>query len=153
MMGAGSRRKGIRGEAEVARALRAAGLAVRGLEASGDHLALAAGGLVLHVEVKRAERARLVEWSRKAETEAPPGAVPVVAWRPSREPWRATLLLDDLLALVRAAAEPWKTITLRRAAVCARCGLPAPAGSRAIWHARSGAVVHVDCSPRAEAAA
>ncbi|HZR91338.1 MAG TPA: hypothetical protein VFA44_02900 [Gaiellaceae bacterium] len=151
-MGAGSRRKGVRGEAEVAAALRAAKLTVRSLEAAGDHLALAAGGLVLHVEVKRAERARPVEWSRQAEAEAPPGTVPIVVWRPSREPWRATLLLDDLLALVRAADEPWKPIVLRRAAVCARCGRLLPAGSGAVWHARTGAVVHVDCEPEASAA-
>ena len=56
------------------------------------------------LEVKRREQLRLVEWHRQLEAATPAHLTPVVAWRPSREPWRASLLLADLLDLARAAA-------------------------------------------------
>lgn len=96
-MAASSRRKGIAGEREVARLFEAAGWAVRGLEAEGDHLCLSRDGLALHSEVKRHERVRLPEWLRQAEAEAPPGAVPVVSFRQSRGRWYVALPLSDFL--------------------------------------------------------
>lgn len=105
-MSASERRKGLAGEAEVAALLRRHGFAVRGLESSGDHLALGYG-LTLHVESKRQETARPWLWGAQALREAPPGTLPVVAMRRSRSPWYALVpSLDELLAaLARAAPE------------------------------------------------
>lgn len=100
-MPASSRRKGIVGEREVARVYEAAGFEVRGLEGSGDHLVACRDGLVVHSEVKRQERVRMPEWLAQAEAEAPPGAVPVVAFRQNRGRWYAALPLDQLVELLR----------------------------------------------------
>lgn len=102
MMAASSRRKGMDGEREVARIWQAAGFAVRGLEAEGDHLVVCGNGLVFHSEVKRQERVRLPEWVRQANEEAPPNTIPVVAWRQNHGMWRADLGLDDLALLAAA---------------------------------------------------
>jgi Holliday junction resolvase len=102
----GRRDKGISGEREVRVILQDAGFQVRGLEGLGDHLALKhretpqTTTFVLHVEVKRQETLRPDYWSRQAEAEAPDGATPIVAYRRSREPWRVTIALDDLLRLI-----------------------------------------------------
>lgn len=80
--------------------MRAAGLEVRGLEGSGDHLVICASGLIFHSEVKRQERVSLPEWIRQAESEAPAGIVPAVIWRTNRMEWRADLPLADLLRIV-----------------------------------------------------
>jgi len=98
--GPSSRRKGLRGEQEVAREMRAAGLEVRNLEGSGDHLTATAGGRQLHVETKRQERLQLPMWLRQAADEAPRGAVPVVVFRQSRGQWYACLPLGSLLEIV-----------------------------------------------------
>lgn len=108
------RRKGVAGEREVAAILAAHGWIVRGLEGQGDHLAIRerlvtmpGGDLhahllreALHVEVKRQERLQLWQWVAQADAEAPPGTVPVVAFRRSRDEWRACLSLADLLRLI-----------------------------------------------------
>lgn len=100
------RDKGRKGEAEVAAIYRAAGLEVRGLEGGGDHfIACGAGGeLVLHSESKRCETARVWAWFEQASTEAPAGAVPVVAFRRNRSPWLGLLELERLAAIAAAAA-------------------------------------------------
>ena len=95
-----SRDKGLLGEREVRHAFEHAGFPVRGLEATGDHLIVCGAGLTLHVEVKRAEALRMSDWSKQAEGEAPQGTVPILAYRRSREPWRVSLRLDDLIALL-----------------------------------------------------
>lgn len=101
-MAGASRAKGIRGEREVRDAFEQVGFSVRGLEGEGDHLCLTRDGLVIHSEVKRAERLRLPEWSRQAETEAPAGAIPCVIYRANREPWRVSMpLLDFFRAVTR----------------------------------------------------
>lgn len=86
-MTAAERLKGRRAEAEVARLLRDAGFAVRGLESGGDHHAVR-GGLRLHVEVKRQERGWRWAWAAQAVADAPDGSVPVVVFRRSCEPWQ-----------------------------------------------------------------
>lgn len=83
--------------------LEARGFTVRGLEASGDHLALGYG-VTLHVETKRQEVARPWLWHEQASTEAPEGTVPLVAFRRSRAPWLALLELDVLLELLEIVA-------------------------------------------------
>lgn len=98
-MSASERRKGLAGEAEVAALLRLHGFTVRGLEGSGDHLALGFG-LVLHVECKRQEVARPWLWGEQAFREAPTGALPLVAMRRSRSPWYALSPLDELLGAI-----------------------------------------------------
>jgi Holliday junction resolvase len=98
-----SRQKGLAGEREVARAWQAAGFEVRGLEGGGDHLIVCRRGLVLHSEVKRAERLKLPEWLRQLEAEAPPGSVPVLTFRQNHTEWTAALPLAELIELVRRA--------------------------------------------------
>ncbi len=99
-MGKASRTKGVAGEREVARIYEDAGLTVRGLEGSGDHLVL--GGVVtLHSETKRQERLQIPAWIKQAASEAPPGTVPVVAFRQNRGEWWACLPLERLATIVR----------------------------------------------------
>lgn len=105
LSGKGRRDKGVRGEREVRVLAEARGLAVRGLEDSGDHLVVCADALTLHLEVKRQERTQILKWCRQAEGEAPVGTVPVVVFRSSREPWRAVLEYKQLLALLARADE------------------------------------------------
>lgn len=100
MMGKASRTKGLAGEREVAAAWQAAGLAVRNLEGSGDHLIVCANGLTLHSETKRGERWKGREWWEQTTAEAPQGTIPVMSWRPNGERWRSTLWLDDLAVIV-----------------------------------------------------
>jgi hypothetical protein len=97
------RAKGLRGEREVAVAFEQAGFEVRNLEMTGDQLVVCQDGLTLHGETKRQERLRLPEWTKQAEAESPPGAVPFVAYRASREPWRVSLRLDDFLRILGMA--------------------------------------------------
>lgn len=106
-MSRASRDKGRRGEAEVAAILRDAGLAVRGLEASGDHVVASsgAGRVRLHSEVKRQETARPWAWWAQAEAETEPGSLTVVSFRRNRSPWLAIVRLDALALLVQAAGE------------------------------------------------
>lgn len=102
-MGKASRRKGLVGEREVADVFERAAWDVRGLEASGDWLCARRsmrGVTTLHVETKRAEALRIMEWVRQAEAECQVGATPIVAFRRSREPWRVVLRLEDLLGLL-----------------------------------------------------
>jgi hypothetical protein len=94
-----TRSKGVVGEREVAKVWRDHGLEVRGLEASGDHLVMAAP-YPIHSEVKRQERLRLPEWLAQAAKEAPAGTIPVVSFRQNRGEWFAALRLEDLAELV-----------------------------------------------------
>jgi hypothetical protein len=100
-MGNRSRAKGLVGEREVAALWESHGFAVRGLEAGGDHLCLAAPNgarraLTIHSEVKRQERLQLWAWLEQLEAEAPPGALAVLSFRRSRSPWYACVRLDAL---------------------------------------------------------
>lgn len=96
------RDKGVAGEREVATILRNSGAVIRSLEASGDHLVVSEleNGPDLHLEVKRQERIQIELWCRQAEAECPPGCIPIVVWRRSRQPWRVTLTLEDLIRLL-----------------------------------------------------
>jgi Holliday junction resolvase len=101
LSGKGRRAKGVRGEREVAKMFEEAGLELRNLEATGDHLVVCGTDLTIHVEVKRQERLRLPLWTAQAETEAPSGAIPLVAYRTSGEPWRVSLRLSELVGLLK----------------------------------------------------
>jgi Holliday junction resolvase len=98
-MAASSRRKGLKGEQEVARLLRAHGKVVRRLGGKGDVLTAFGTTYPLHLEVKRAERLKLPEWLRQAQAEAPDGNVPVVAFRQNNGEWYACLPLAALVEL------------------------------------------------------
>lgn len=123
-MSRAERDKGLKGEAEVSAIYTAAGLTVRGLEGSGDHLVVCGPGVwpTLHSEVKRHETARPWAWFEQARAEAPPGTTPVVAFRRNRSPWLALLPLDELAAIVGAAvgvAPPARFVG--RSESCPRC--------------------------------
>jgi Holliday junction resolvase len=96
------RRKGAGGELEVAAIFRRAGFDCDrtpnsgGLRIKGD----LAGTVPAHVEVKRQEVLRLPLWLRQAESDAPAGATPVVAFRQSHGQWYAALPLYRLAALL-----------------------------------------------------
>ena len=105
LSGKGRRTKGVKGEREVAQRFEVGGFEVRGLEGSGDHLIMTGSGLTLHVESKRQERIEILRWSRQAEAEAPQGVLPLVAYRPSHEPWRISMRLDDFVALLLANSQ------------------------------------------------
>lgn len=79
-----SRAKGTTFEREVAATFEAAGFAVRGLEAGGDHFVISRDGTVLHVEAKRHERLRVPEWLEQLERDAPAGARRALVFRQSR---------------------------------------------------------------------
>jgi len=78
-------------------AFEAAGGKVLNLEGQGDQL-VELNDWVFHVESKRQEVIQIEKWCHQAETErARDFYVPVVVWRRSRQPWRATLPLAAFL--------------------------------------------------------
>lgn len=99
------RDKGLLGEREVAAIFRQAGLEVRNLEATGDHLIVCdpESGIVIHSEVKRQETARVWQWWEQASGEAENGAMPLVAFRRNRSRWLALVDLEQLADLIAAA--------------------------------------------------
>lgn len=104
-MGKTERRKGVKGEREVAAIYEAQGLEVRGLEGSGDHLIVCGegSGFVIHSETKRQETARPWAWWEQASTEAPPETIPAVHFRRNRSPWLVMLQANDLALILRWA--------------------------------------------------
>lgn len=68
------------------------------------------GDIVVHdpalaIEVRRREQLRIVEWCRTHEESTPPSHVPVLVFRPNREPWRVSLRLDDFCSLLGDGAD------------------------------------------------
>lgn len=55
----------------------------------------------LHVEVKRTEALRLYQALEQATHDAGEGKCAMVVHRPSRHPWAAIILLDDLPRLIK----------------------------------------------------
>ena len=108
-MSRAQRDKGLKGEHEAAGLFVQAGWVLRGLESSGDWLAVngygfgrerVAGDTTLHLEIKRQEVLRVPLWLRQARDEAPPGVPPVLVFRQNRGEWYACLPLADLLTLI-----------------------------------------------------
>lgn len=57
----------------------------------------------LAVEVRNRQRIEIVKWSAEHELGCPNHLTPVVVYRCNHQPWRASLLLSDLLDLVKEA--------------------------------------------------
>ncbi len=95
------RAKGQRGELAVRRLFERAGWTVRGLEGSGDHLALR-GIAVLHLESKNHAVLRIPAWLRQATAEAPPDVPAVVVFKCEGR-WYAALDAETFAARFGAA--------------------------------------------------
>ena len=101
-MGRAERLKGARGENEVAALLtESLGIAVKRklgqARDGGDDIQVGRWRL----EVKRRERIQIEDWCRQVEECLQIGETPVVVFRRSGQPWRACLLLEDLIPLLR----------------------------------------------------
>lgn len=101
LSGKGRRNKGLVGEREVAHLFRNAGFEVKNLDGGGDHLVVI--GVPLHLEIKRQETIKIEMWSRQAEAEAAEHCIPIVVYRRSNQPWRASLPLANLLQILQEA--------------------------------------------------
>ena len=55
------------------------------------------------VEARRRNQLRIIAWSRELEDKTPDHLVPVLAYRPDREPWRVSMLATDWAGLVGEA--------------------------------------------------
>lgn len=107
-MGKPSRDKGKRGENEVVEIFRSAGAngakRTAALQAGTRHFGVEADADVwvadgFHVEVKRCETLRIPAWLRQLDRDCPESAEGILAFRRSRERWRALVsckLLDEL---------------------------------------------------------
>lgn len=100
-MGKWEREKGRKYEGEVATAFKSAGFAVRGLEASGDHLCIDASGRVLHIEAKRHENLRIPSWLRQLRDDTPLSAVGVLVFRQNRGESYVCLSLSHFLDVIK----------------------------------------------------
>lgn len=117
--GKSSRAKGVSGERESADVFRRYGFEIVRLQNNvldaGDFVATLYGQkrigldfapvidvptIALLVDAKRRERLNIAEAAKQVEAVAREGQVPCVAWRRNREPWRGTLLLEDLARLL-----------------------------------------------------
>lgn len=100
-----SRTKGAAGELEVVHLLQDHGWIAARRTHDGREQAMrgdiANGPEGVHLEVKRVERLNLTAALNQAADDAPAAAIPVVVHRSSRQPWLATLPLDELLPLLR----------------------------------------------------
>ena len=106
--GARPRRKGIRGEFELAAWLRDHGIeARRGAQRQGGPDSPdVVSALPFHVECKRTERLAL--WRALAQAQGDAGARPaVVLHRANRHPWIAIMAAEDLLELLGL----WRQVT------------------------------------------
>lgn len=102
-MGKTSREKGKRGEREVAEILRSHGFPGRRTAQYCGNTGDASDVVGLdgyHIEVKRCETIRIMDWMEQAEREAN-GDVPLVVFRKSRGKWYAVLAFEAFLARQR----------------------------------------------------
>ena len=101
-----AKKKGSAGELELLHLLEAHGIEahrncqmfVGGLDR--PDISATVCGIPLHVECKRTERLRLSEAVAQAVHDANGHALPVVAHRSNRQPWLATVRLEDILQLL-----------------------------------------------------
>lgn len=98
-----SRRKGARGELAVIAMAKAHGFtAVRSRSGGGQDLGDVVGIPGFAVESKWVERESVRQWFEQAAAHCGK-EIPVVAHKRNHSPWLATLELDQLLALIKAA--------------------------------------------------
>jgi hypothetical protein len=98
-MGAMSRRKGRKGEQDVARIFRDAGHTVMQLQRNRSDMADLLVNGRYYVDSKNAEIWKLAEWVPALERVTPAGSVPVLALHRSRGKWYALIPLDTLAGL------------------------------------------------------
>lgn len=106
LIGAMSRRKGVRGELEAAKILGSLlNLKLsRGLQ-FGDRPVPDIDGLPgIHVEVKRCERLNVPKAFEIAKKTASSGRLPLLMHRANRKPWLVTIALSDLVAVANQIA-------------------------------------------------
>lgn len=101
-----SRDKGKRGELEAAAFLR--GMGFEGARRTGQFAGYTGeaddvtGVEGLHLEIKRCEQIRILDWIRQAERDSKlRGTIPVVMFRRSREPWYVCLPAADFFRLYK----------------------------------------------------
>ena len=101
-----SKRKGKRGELEIAKILREHGYpeARRGQQYNGaDGSADVVGVPGLHIEVKRVEALNYYTAMNQANEDARPGEIPVVFHRKDGRDWLAVMNLEDFLDMYKAS--------------------------------------------------
>src|SRR5262245_13329632 len=98
-----SRTKGKVGELEVVHLLRAAGWPNAHRTSDGRRQGscdIADGPQACVMEVRRREAVNVPQGMREVMARTPPTMTPVLVHRPSRTPWMATTLLDELAVLL-----------------------------------------------------
>lgn len=103
MSGRSSRTKGRSAEREVELRFQDAGFTTDRNIGGRKQIAGDINVAGLAVEVRRREKLSLDAWSMAHEDETPDHLTPVVVYRRSRAPWRCSLLLEDLIDLLREA--------------------------------------------------
>lgn len=105
-MGNAERHKGIRGELEVCELLRKHGwpLAQRSSDgrSQGGRGDFENGPSGYLLDSKRQERLNIPQAFRRLQSDAGSGLVPLLVHRASRQPWLATMELEDVLPLIRS---------------------------------------------------
>jgi Holliday junction resolvase len=97
-----SKKKGKRGELELARKLREFGYDCRrGQQYSGIAGDDVVGLPYIHIECKRQERLNVYEAIRQAQRDAKEDEKPAVFWRRNREEWLVVMRLEDWIELYR----------------------------------------------------
>jgi hypothetical protein len=115
-MGKMSRDKGKVGEREVAALLREYGFeARRGVQYQGGHDSEDVHHNIpgLHIEVKRVEKLNLNDAMAQASEDAS-GDKPVVVHRQNKTRWKATLYMEDFLAILRDG-QAWREMAVKAA--------------------------------------
>lgn len=102
-MAINSKKKGSRGERELASKLREYGYeARRGQQYSGANGDADVIGLPgIHIECKRTERLNLHDALAQSRSEARDGEIPIVAHRKNHAPWYVTLSLEDFITMYK----------------------------------------------------
>lgn len=98
-----SRRKGAKGELELANLLKEHGFdARRGQQYCGSNGDADVVGLPgVHIECKRVEQLNIDKAMNQSIGDSKDGEIPVVVHRRNNTPWKVTMLLDDFLKLYK----------------------------------------------------
>lgn len=109
-MSVNSRRKGAKGERELANKLKECGFnARRGQQysgANGDADVVGVPGV--HIECKRVENLNISKAMQQSERDAPKGKTPMVFHRKNREPWYVTMRLEDWVVREKCFIKEWE---------------------------------------------